>query len=58
VRHLTHHCCTETGGNLIDVFRHIQLPPFLAFRLLGCRALFQRESDLNSARAIRGGPVI
>src|SRR5271157_815300 len=47
VRHLAYHLCAETGGNLLDVFCHIHLPPFLAFRLLGRRGFFQWESYLE-----------
>jgi len=47
VRHLADHLCAETGSNLLDVFGHIHLPLFFAFRLLGRRGFFQRESDLK-----------
>jgi hypothetical protein len=47
VTHLAHHLCAETDGNFVDVFCHIHLRPFLAFRLLRHRGFFQRKSDLK-----------
>ena len=47
VGYLAHQVCAQAGGNSLDVFYHVRLPPFLDFRLFRRRGFFQRESDLK-----------
>jgi hypothetical protein len=47
MRHLTYDRRPEPGGDFFDVFGHVDLPPFLAFRLPRRRGLFQGEADFK-----------